>query len=137
MGRKPDCLFYGPLLSDEPLAATLIAVLGGWRRLQTCPNGAAEQRVHLGGLPPLPLSGSTGWLTSLTTYRVTVNLILSATASILSRFWEPKVQGFLKGIPGGSPSIITDPGLLLMRLYGTCTGYLIPKASPRREVSGN
>lgn len=70
------------------------------------------------------------------TYLVTVNLILSATANILSRFCEPKVQGFLKGIPGGSPSIITDPGLLLIRLYGTCTGYLIPKASPGRQVSG-
>lgn len=72
-------------------------------------------------------------LTPRTTYLVTVNLILSATANILSRFCEPKVHGFLKGIPGGSPSIITDPGLLLIRLYGTCTGYLIPKASPARE----
>lgn len=47
---------------------------------------------------------------------VTVNLILSATARILSRFWEPKVQGFRKGMPGGSPSMITEPGLLLIRL---------------------
>lgn len=49
-------------------------------------------------------------------YLVTVNLILSATARILSRFWEPKVQGFRNGIPGGSPSMITEPGLLLIRL---------------------
>lgn len=49
-------------------------------------------------------------------YLVTVNLILSATARIRSRFWEPKVHGFRKGIPGGSPSMITEPGLLLIRL---------------------
>ncbi len=42
--------------------------------------------------------------------------ILSATANILSRFCEPKVQGFLKGMPGGKPSIITEPGLLLILL---------------------
>jgi hypothetical protein len=63
-------------------------------------------------------------------YLVTVNLILSATARILSRFWEPKVHGLRKGIPGGSPSMMTEPGLLLMRLYGTWTGYLMPRASP-------
>lgn len=54
MGRKQECLCYGPLLSDEPLAAILIAALGG--HLQACPTGAAEQGVPLGGLPPLPLS---------------------------------------------------------------------------------
>lgn len=58
-------------------------------------------------LPPHPSSPE---------YLVTVNLILSATARILSRFWEPKVQGFRNGMPGGSPSMITEPGLLLMRL---------------------
>lgn len=45
-----------------------------------------------------------------------VNLILSATARILSRFWEPKVQGFLKGIPGGRPSMMTESGLFLILL---------------------
>lgn len=47
---------------------------------------------------------------------VMVNLILSATARILSRFWEPKVQGFLKGIPGGRPSMMTESGLFLILL---------------------
>lgn len=47
---------------------------------------------------------------------VMVNLILSATAKILSRFWEPKVQGFLKGIPGGRPSMMTESGLFLILL---------------------
>lgn len=32
--------------------------------------------------------------------------------------------------------MITEPGLLLILLYGTCTGYLIPKASPGREARG-
>lgn len=52
----------------------------------------------------------------LSSHLVIVNLILSATARIRSRFWEPKVQGFRNGMPGGSPSMITEPGLLLMRL---------------------
>lgn len=47
---------------------------------------------------------------------VMVNRILSATARILSRFWEPKVQGFLKGIPGGRPSMMTESGLFLILL---------------------
>lgn len=45
-----------------------------------------------------------------------VKEILSATARILSRFCEPNVHGFLKGIPGGKPSMITEPGLHLIRL---------------------
>lgn len=47
---------------------------------------------------------------------VMVKLILSATASILSRFCEPKVQGFLKGMPGGRPWMMTESGLFLILL---------------------
>ena len=68
------------------------------------PQREAPPGPCLLSLPPFP------------EYLVTVNLILSATARILSRFWEPKVQGFRNGIPGGSPSMMTEPGLLLIRL---------------------
>lgn len=47
---------------------------------------------------------------------VMVKLILSATARILSRFCEPKVQGFLKGMPGGRPWMMTESGLFLILL---------------------
>lgn len=125
---------------SKALSASPIAVLG----LEVCAafTGAGGARsafrmrhsspVAAPSACPLPAGCRQLW----GPYLVTVNLILSATANIRSRFWEPKVQGLRKGMPGGSPSMITDPGLLLIRLYGTCTGYLIPKASPGREARG-
>lgn len=125
---------------SEALTARRIAVLG----LEVCAAfigaGRACGAFRLGHSSPVPAPSAfplpAGRRQLWGPYLVTVNLILSATANILSRFWEPKVQGLRKGMPGGSPSMITDPGLLLIRLYGTCTGYLIPKASPGREARG-
>lgn len=100
------------------------------RRAFSLPSSNPRGPRRVLGEPPSPV-GSTGppggkakgrWCQPLPCwppspdYLVTVNLILSATARILSRFWEPKVQGFRNGIPGGSPSMITEPGLLLIRL---------------------
>lgn len=122
--RRPQP--YSPL---QTIGCQLNCCLWGWRSVWRLGRGTTTPRQSL------PLS-PVGWQAALRPYLVTVNLILSATANILSRFCEPKVHGLRKGMPGGSPSMITEPGLLLILLYGTCTGYLIPKASPGREARG-